>query len=241
MELQKKIAFATICQIFFREYNMMIFRLMSLLICTFIYSVANAQENLDSYLRKKLFFLSPIHSQRNEGYTSNKQRAEFIDSLQNRPQIKKILEIGFNAGHSAQAFLTSPYCEKLVSFDLNEHPYTKVGVEYMQSKYGNKFEFIIGDSRLQIPLYASSHVSEKFDLIFIDGGHTFECCSSDIRNCKKLAHKDTLVWIDDYNIGEVKKAIDTCVEKGLISLLDSKSAIDSSGNRSWVIAQYQMD
>ena len=38
---------------------------------------------------------------------------------------------------------------------------------------------------------------KKFDLIFIDGGHTYDVAKTDIMNCKKLAHKDTIVVMDD--------------------------------------------
>jgi hypothetical protein len=38
---------------------------------------------------------------------------------------------------------------------------------------------------------------EKFDIIFIDGDHTFSGAYQDIFNCKLLSNKDTLVLIDN--------------------------------------------
>ncbi len=107
----------------------------------------------------------------------------------------------------------------------------------MERKFKDRFTWIEGDSLVQVPLYASSHPDEKFDLIFIDGGHSFECCFYDIYNCRLLAHKDTIVWIDDYG-SEVKIAVDTCVNNQLITLLDFKSAEDEP--RAWVIARYNL-
>ncbi len=38
----------------------------------------------------------------------------------------------------------------------------------------------------------------EMDIIFIDGGHSFETVSSDWRACERLLHRDTLVFFDDY-------------------------------------------
>ncbi len=220
-----------------------IFGLFILLLLQLAVSSFKRQEDLiggslDSYLNQNGFFLSPVHSRSNEGYSSIKQRLEFLNDLQNLSEVKNIMEIGFNAGHSSEVFLSSSNCQKLVSFDINSHPYTRVGVEFMKKKFGDRFEFVEGDSRTQVPKYAVTH-HEKFDLIFIDGGHTFECCTADIRNCQSLAHKNTLLWIDDYIPLGVKPAVDFCVKEGLITLLDSKCVQDPSGSRSWVVARYQ--
>lgn len=210
------------------------------LFCSFVESQENFHSDLDLYLNERGFYLSPTHTLRNEGYSSANQRMIFYQDLQKLPQVQNIMEIGFNGGHSSEVFLNSKSCQKLVSFDINVHPYTKVGVEFMKSKFGNRFEFVEGDSMVEVPKYGLSHPNETFDLIFIDGSHTFESCVSDIRNCQKLAHKDTFLWIDDYNeIHTVKTAVNFCVELGLITLLESKSINDhGKEQRSWVIAQY---
>ena len=62
---------------------------------------------LDSYLSKHGFKLSPVHSGKNEGYSSLSQRAAFACELKKYTHIKRILEIGFNAGHTSELFLKS--------------------------------------------------------------------------------------------------------------------------------------
>jgi hypothetical protein len=208
-----------------------------------LFNVAFGQQDLplldlDHYLSSCGYSLSPGHSKVNEGYSSVAQRKAFFDDLQKMPHVKKILEVGFNAGHSCELFLNSPFHPKVVSFDINLHSYTKPGVEFMQKKYGDRFEFVQGDSSIKLIEYANEHFNEKFDLIFIDGCHTFDGCVSDILKCQRFAHKDTVLWIDDYYPYGVKIAVDSCVERGLISILDVKSVSDESGARSWAIARY---
>lgn len=212
-------------------------------VCLCIGSVAHCQEDLsqvslDAYLHQRGLFLTPDSAQ-NEGYSSLKQRAEFIADLQKLPHMKKVVEIGFNAGHSAEAFLNQSECEKLVSFDINTHDYTAVGVEFMQNKFKERFVFVPGKSKKQVPKYASAHPHEKFDLIFIDGGHAFDLVVSDIRNCHALAKRNALVWLDDYEtILGVKAGVDECVDKGEIALLEVKSVTEGLVKRSWAVAQY---
>jgi predicted O-methyltransferase YrrM len=110
--------------------------------------------------------------------------------------IKNILEIGFNAGHSADLFLSNSL-SNVTSFDINDHNSVKCGKEYIDKKFPSRHTLIIGDSTKTIPEYIINNNSKTFDLIFIDGGHTYEIAMADLLNCKKLAHKDTIVIMDD--------------------------------------------
>jgi predicted O-methyltransferase YrrM len=137
---------------------------------------------------------------------------------------KNIMEIGFNAGHSCEVFLTSSPNTRVTSFDLNMYPYTKVGVDYFTEYYPGRHEFIGGNSLQTVPLYAMTHRDKKFDLIFIDGGHDYNTALGDLHNCKQLADRDTVVVMDDvvgaglqqhWNEGPVR-AWDYMVNKGYI-------------------------
>ncbi len=201
------------------------------------YIRADISENLDEYLQQNGYFLSAVHSQINEGYSSDAQREAFFKDLQKSPHINTIAEVGFNAGHSCELFLNSSDQIEVTSFDIGRHPYTKVGVEFMQKKYPTRFEFILGDSGVTLQQYATAS-NKKFDLIFIDGCHEFNHAVGDIYNCRRLAHKNTEAWIDDYAYGEVQKAVEYCVNNGIITIIEAKSADDASGLYSWVKVRY---
>lgn len=194
--------------------------------------------SLDQYLGYYGFNLSPQNSHINEGYMSNEQKKQYRKRLSLYPHIERILEIGLNGGHSAENFLqTCKNLKKFISFDINMHDYTPRAVEYFKRKYKNKFEFIAGDSTLTVPHYASSFPDQKFDLIYVDGKHTYEYVIKDILNCRAFAHSDTILWVDDYS-SFIQEAVLSLQEKGMIKVVHVQKSNGRHGDRSWMEARY---
>ena len=124
----------------------------------------------------------------------NKAQIEKLKEICLARKPTNILEIGFNAGHSSALMLEhTDAC--IVSVDICCHPYAYDGKEMIDNIFperhilikGNSMEVLAGD---EVPAL-------HYDLIYIDGGHSYKCCKSDILNCKKYASPDTIIIVDD--------------------------------------------
>lgn len=145
-------------------------------------------ETLDAYLEAR-------RAKVTEGHIGEIDDAiHDLEKIASSSNGQHMLEIGFNAGHSADRLLSACPEATLISFDIGFHRYGAIGKEYIDKKYTGRHKLVIGDSRQTIPQYQAHR---KCDLIFIDGGHNGEIPWSDITNCKRLAHKDTIVVVDD--------------------------------------------
>ena len=131
-----------------------------------------------------------------EGHT--RQVPEYIPELRkvftDIPHPKNILEIGFNIGCSSDSFLSMFKHGRVTSVDLGEHAYVTGAKRVIDGNYFHRHKLILGDSTVVIPLIDSS---KSFDFIFIDGGHFGDIPDIDLRNCKRLAHGDTIVIMSD--------------------------------------------
>jgi hypothetical protein len=160
-----------------------------------------------------------------EGYCEQvpQQLDDLVKIVQSFEKVR-ILEIGFNAGHSSNLFLKESN-STVVSFDINEHTYTQYSKIYIDYVYPDRHTLVIGDSTKTIPEFIDS----TFDVIFIDGGHDYHIAKQDLENCKRFAHKDTIVimddtmykrhWIHAWNLGPTQAWVDG-IKQGYVTELN---------------------
>ena len=124
------------------------------------------------------------------------KQVELIKKIIIEENINSVLEIGFNAGYSAELFLSNTSMDT-VSFDDGKHKYHKFGKSHIDKNFPDRHSLILGDSKKTLLQYMISNPNKNFDLIFIDGGHDYITAESDLLNCKNLSHQNTIVIMDD--------------------------------------------
>ena len=102
-----------------------------------------------------------------DGYTQElpEQEKDIIE-IMSISNINNVMEIGFNAGHSADIFLNNNDKISLTSFDIGLHPYIKPAKEYIGFTYPDRHRLILGDSVESVPEFIGHNKDAKFDLIF---------------------------------------------------------------------------
>jgi len=125
---------------------------------------------------------------------------------------RRALEIGFNAGHSAAIMLSAQPNLNIHSIDIATHPYTRPCADYLQSKFGDRFNFTVGDSKSLI----TSLDLASYDFIHIDGGHDFESAKSDFVAVCDQALPGTLIMVDDAYVPHIAILLTEAVHKGII-------------------------
>lgn len=146
--------------------------------------------SLDDFCKSENVIIKEGHSQQ------VKEQSEFLRNIVNDESINHVMEIGFNAGHSAELFLSSKKNLDLVSFDIGNHKSVNLCKQFIDQTYPDRHTLIIGNSLDTVPEYYQKH-NKKFDLIFLDGGHYYKFAKGDIVNCKNLAHNKTIIIMDD--------------------------------------------
>ena len=183
-----------------------------------------------------------------EGSVSEEQTA-FLTDLARTSSARNVAEIGFNAGFSSFALLSADPAVQVTSFDLVEHEYVTMAKEFMDREFPGRHTLVPGDSRETVPRFAEQGQNIPFDLIFIDGGHTYEVAAADIRNMRACADENTLVVFDDllphkpWGPGPVR-AWAEAMEEGLIvqtALYADGVEVDDVGpeaRRGWAVGRY---
>ena len=117
------------------------------------------------------------------------KRKNLMDLAKDR---QNILEIGFNAGHSALIFLLVNQESKLTIIDTCQHKYTKACFDYLSQQFPGRLKLIQGDSTVVI----DELKNEKFDCVHYDGGKD-KTIYKDLLNSISLVSDDHILIIDD--------------------------------------------
>jgi len=126
----------------------------------------------------------------------------YLASIIKGGRVKRILETGT---HNAMFCYLAYLCNSSVAIDtFGNLPESREAVNILNNKYGAYISYHLGDTRQTLSSFSPDY---QIDFAWIDGGHLFEVCSSDLLNCARLGIPS--ITVDDYKWnGEVKQAVD---------------------------------
>ena len=102
--------------------------------------------------------------------------------------------------------LKTIYYKYIIKLD----PYSKESVEKLLSKYKENVNIIKGNSNKVLKEISL----DKFDYVFLDGGHRYETVLSDLKSLRNVVINKGIILCDDYDLTYapgVKRAIDEFV------------------------------
>lgn len=140
-----------------------------------------------------------------------------------------ILEIGFNAGHSALLFLLANNHSKITLFDICEHPYVETCFRFLNMMFPNRLTLIKGNSLYTVAKYYLENPDKKFDLIHVDGYHDPDHVGVEILNVRNLAHKDTIVILDDDDYEPLHELHCKFINNNLMNIHQDANILETQG------------
>jgi predicted O-methyltransferase YrrM len=180
------------------------------------------------------------------------EEIRFLSSVAQQRNAMVVGETGFHTGSSSIAFLKAGPKVTVVSFDIGRYGYVMLAKEIIDGKFPGRHTLIYGNSRKTVPAFKKSNPELRFDLVFIDGGHSYRVAKADIENMKLFATRDTRIIMDDltpwlpWGKGPTR-AWTEVIRNGLVVqeklFKDGKlvAKIEPPGERSWALGRYVLD
>ena len=153
------------------------------------------------------------------------KRKNFVSVIRGK---STLLEIGFNAGHSALLALSANPDLRYVGIDIAKNAYTSNCGALMKEQFGERFQLIEGDSREVLPHVQYFMEDVAPDVFHVDGGHWLGIAVSDIAGCVSIARARGVaaeIIVDDYAADFIQAAVQKFV--------DAKHVVDLQGSYEW--------
>jgi predicted O-methyltransferase YrrM len=122
------------------------------------------------------------------------EEAQFFSNLVRGKGRINVAQVGLGLGKSAWAFLAANADCHLLTFDNGSHAASGEIASRISKAFPQRHEVVWGDSKAEIPHYNTT-IGVDASIAFIDGGHDYDSCMSDLRN---LYAPGRLVLTDDY-------------------------------------------
>jgi cephalosporin hydroxylase len=128
------------------------------------------------------------------------------DILKSNKQILSILEIGAAAGGSTYLFNHVFKPKTIVIIDDNKHPKHIFRTAIIKKIQGKVKEYI-GSSQTTEAISFIKDLKMKFDIIIVDGGHSFFEVMTDVENYKPFLEERGYLFLHDIEVFDYVKRI----------------------------------
>jgi hypothetical protein len=153
------------------------------------------------------------------------------------PHVKRICEIGFNAGHSASLWLLANPTAEVVVFDLWMHWHCEVAMDFLrEAKFivngevlqnvSQRLTFVRGSSLRTVWQWLADNPDKKCDVLSVDGRHDMDWADADTMQMEALANSlgpyPAIGLIDDTNCESgfcVDAAVQRLQRRGVVRVL----------------------
>lgn len=175
------------------------------------------------------------HHLRYEVYPPGRSRR--INLFHTSKSSKRILEIGFNAGHSCLVFLLSNSHSVIYSLDTFSHKYSNPCFDYLDSLFPGRLIKVPGFSSFTVRDLPRSQGTDGLDFDFsnpnnsinlfhIDGAHDLESVKKDFKNCYRLATQGSIIILDDTNMDHIQNVWYSYLWTGQVKTLEMKELVE---------------
>jgi predicted O-methyltransferase YrrM len=129
------------------------------------------------------------------------------ETIANDPSVLKTLEVGCAIGFSSLAITTAlkgrPNAHHTIIDPFQHSMFDSAGIDLLESKGINNFNLIERGSQIALPSLLDK--SKVFDLILIDGFHSFEQTMLDIFYSTRLLREGGYLVVDDSSLARRRK------------------------------------
>eukprot|EP00756_Hemistasia_phaeocysticola_P021990 Hpha_TRINITY_DN15805_c0_g6::TRINITY_DN15805_c0_g6_i1::g.190181::m.190181 len=133
-----------------------------------------------------------------DGFLLPEQATAYFEWAEKSWEGGTLCETGFNAGHSAVAFLLGRGASRVVSFDLMTQAYSRATLDWLRAVFGpERLDVIAGDTSKTLPRVAASG-ELRCDAISVDAAHNARACRRDLRGLTRMTSSTRVpVLMDD--------------------------------------------
>jgi hypothetical protein len=139
---------------------------------------------------------------------------------------RSVLEMGFNAGHSAAIILGHGDDRSLLAIDIGEHVYASGCADVISHAYPGRFEVRWGASANQLPLLQPTEV-QSLDLVHLDGGRGAEVFNGDLAWFLDSVRLGCRLLVNDAFIPRIRERLLALCNEGILIEIDP--GLKSSG------------